>query len=95
MYNKKDVFKEKIEKKANDLNELCRTFGIPAFMTFALYDNPRTKKTEYKNYISGSASNRIKLTDDQLARHINVANGFNTTPPNDNIDIDSYMNEVD
>ncbi len=91
MYDKQQVFKTHIKKKAEELNELCKTLGVASFMTFCVKDDG--VNTTYQNYIYGSASNKIKLVDDQICRHVNVSNGFTTLPPDGNLDIDDYMGE--
>ena len=93
MYNRQDVFKKHIQKKAEELNELCKQLGVVSFMSFAVkdYDN----ETEYKNYIYGSTSNGIRLSNDQIRGHVNVSTGFQTVPPGDNIDADDYMDDID
>ena len=93
MYNRQEIFKKYIQKKAEELNELCKTMNIPSFMSFVVKDDG--KQTDYKNYIYGSASNGIYLSDDQIRGHVNVANGFQTMPPVDTTDMDDYMNDID
>ena len=66
MYDKQEVFKKHIQKKADELNDLCKSLGIVSFMSFAVKDDGKT--TDYKNYIYGSASNRITLTDEMCIR---------------------------
>ena len=39
MYNRQDVFKKHIQKKAEELNDLCKTLGVVSFMSFAIKDN--------------------------------------------------------
>lgn len=51
MYNRQDVFKKHIQKKAEELNELCKQLGVVSFMSFAVKDCDN--ETEYKNYIYG------------------------------------------
>ena len=80
MYNRQDVFKNHIQKNAEELNELCKQLGVV---------------TEYKNYIYGSTSNGIRLNVDHIRHHVNVANGFMTVPPADNPDLDNYMDDID
>lgn len=92
MYDKQEVFKKHIQKKADELNDLCKSLGIVSFMSFAVKDDGKT--TDYKNYIYGSASNRITLADDQIRGHVNVANGFQTVPPGDDTDSDEYMSDL-
>lgn len=93
MYDRQEIFKKYIQKKAEELNELCKTMNIPSFMSFVVKDDG--KNTNYKNYIYGSTSNGIYLSDDQIRGHINVANGFQTMPPGDNTDMDDYMDDID
>ena len=92
MYDKQEVFKKHIQKKADELTDLCKSLGIVSFMSFAVKDDGKT--TDYKNYIYGSASNRIMLADDQIRGHVNVANGFQTVPPGDDTDSDEYMSDL-
>ena len=47
MYNRQDVFKKHIQKKAEELNELCKQLGVVSFMSFAVKDCGN--ETEYKN----------------------------------------------
>lgn len=93
MYDRREVFKKHIQKKAEEINELCKSLGIVSFMSFAVKDDE--KETEYKNYVYGSASNKIRLANDQIRGHINVANGFQTVPPGDDTDSDDYMSDID
>ena len=92
MYNRQDVFKKHIQKKAEELNELCKQLGVVSFMSFAVKDCDN--ETEYKNYIYGSASNGIHLNVDHIRHHVNVANGFMTVPPADNPDLDNYIDDI-
>ena len=93
MYNRQDVFKKHIQKKAEELNELCKQLGVVSFMSFAVKDCDN--ETEYKNYIYGSTSNGIRLNVDHIRHHVNVANGIMTVPPADNPDLDNYMDDID
>ncbi len=92
MYDKQEVFKKHIQKKADELNDLCKSLGIVSFMSFAV--RMTAKQQIIKYYIYGSASNRITLTDDQIRGHVNVANGFQTEPPGDDTDSDEYMSDL-
>ena len=79
MDSKVDIFNEHIKEKAEELKDACVVFGVPFFLSICIDDSD--KKTTYKNYMNGSVSNGIKLHDDQIKKHINVANGFYTVPP--------------
>ena len=93
MYNRQDVFKKHSQKKAEEGNDLCKTLGVVSFMSFAVKDNGVS--TDYKNYIYGSTSNGIRLSNDQIRGHVNVSNGFQTVPPGDDIDADDYMGDIE
>ena len=93
MYDRQEVFKKQIQKKAEELNDICKSLGIVSFMSFCIKDDG--EKTTYQNYMHGSVSNGIRLTEDQIRGHINVANGFATIPPDNGADIDDYMNDIE
>lgn len=88
-YDKKEIFKKQIQKKADELSELCKSFGVVSFMSFCLKDDG--EETEYKNYIHGSVSNNVRLANDNIRGYINVTNGFMTVPPGDDFDSDDYF----
>lgn len=90
MYNKEEEF-ETIRKMADELNDQCRRLKIISFMSFCLKDDGH--HTYYKNYIYGSSSNGVRLSEDQISGHINVANGFDTIPQDESPDLDSYYYE--
>lgn len=71
----------KIDSKLKELLELCQIYKVPMFASVAV-KNDETG-TEYKNITYGTSSNFIQLTDDQIKRHILVANGFCTVPQRD------------
>lgn len=84
MYTREEAFEHSVQAKAEEVINLCTRLGISTFMSFALRDDGKT--TTYKNYMYGSLSNGIRLTDDQIRRHVNVANGFWTIPPTSEVD---------
>ena len=79
MENKNIIFDEKIKPKIDEINQICSVYGVPYFASFCLLDSK--EGTIYENYMYGSISNGIHLKDDQIRKHINVANGFYTVPP--------------
>lgn len=89
MYDRQEIFKKYIQKKAEELNDICKSLGVVSFMSFCVKDDGT--KTEYENYIYGSKSNNIRLTEDHIRGHVNVANGFVTVPPSDDTDADEYL----
>lgn len=92
MYDRTEIYKKHIEQKAIELNEMCKAYGVAMFMSFCVKDDGT--KTDYQNFVNGSASNGFKFVDDRLRRHINVANGFETVPPDEETSIDDYMRDV-
>ena len=46
MYNRQDVFKKHIQKKAEELNELCKQLGVVSFMSFAVKDCDNEQNTK-------------------------------------------------
>lgn len=93
MYDRQEVFKKHIQKKAEEINNLCKSLGIASFMSFCIKDDG--VNTDYQNYVYGSTSSGIRLADDQIRGHINVSNGFMTVPPGDNMDMDEYLDDND
>lgn len=89
MYDRTEIYRRHIEQVALELDEVCKAHGVAYFMSFCVLDDGMN--TEYKNFVNGSVSNGFRFTDDRLRRHINVANGFETVPPDEEISIDEYM----
>lgn len=65
---------EIVEKKLQDVLSICQIYRIPFFATFAASDS------EWKNYAYSATANNIPLSDDQIRRHMLVANGFEVVP---------------
>lgn len=93
MYDRQEVYEKHVKKKAKELDELCKTLGISAFMSFCVKDDKTN--TEYHNFINGSISNGVYLTDDQITKHVNVANGFMVIPPENTDSFDDEEEDFD
>ena len=78
--------KKDIDKKLEELLELCRIHRVPMFSCVVIGNTP--EKTEYNNITYNSASHNIELTDDQIRKHILVADGFDVIPPRETLTID-------
>lgn len=76
MFNKREDYKRFVEPHLRKAYAECMVHGIPFFSSCCVADDGTF--SDYMNLINGSVSNGIKLTDDQLSRHINVSNGFDT-----------------
>lgn len=74
--------KEKIE----ELLDICQLNGIPMFVCIVT-DNSE-EGTKYYNQLYSAKAHAIALTDDQIARHILIANGFKPVPKRDTLDLD-------
>ena len=93
MENKGTIFNEKIKPKMDELNQICAVYSLPYFASFCISDGK--EGTTYENYMYGSISNGIHLRDDQIRKHINVANGFYTVPPHSaNEDLGSRADRI-
>lgn len=71
----------KIENKLKELLELCQVYKTPMFATVAIKNDEN--ETQYNNITFGTSSNYIRLTDDQIKKHILIANGFCAVPKRD------------
>lgn len=57
----------------------CVTYGIPFFSCCCVADNGA--ESSYENIMVSPTALHIKLCNNQIAGHINVANGFDTVLP--------------
>ena len=82
--------KDALTNKIEELLEICQLNGVPMFVTVALSDDG--EKTEYYNQMFSAAAHDIHLTDDQIAGHILISNGFKAVPKRDYIELN--MGEI-
>lgn len=66
--------KKEIEEKIKELLELCQINRIPMFLSVALQNDKNG--TKYKNIMYSAKVHDIRLTDDQIEKHILISNGF-------------------
>lgn len=76
MFDYKNEYESQIEPLLERLTRFCAVHRIPFFCSVCIKEDG--KHTEYRNSINGTVSQGIKLSDDQILKHINVANGFDT-----------------
>lgn len=74
--------KEKIE----ELLDICQLNGIPMFVCIVTDNNE--EGTKYYNQLYSAKAHAIDLTDDQIAKHILIANGFKAVPKREALDLD-------
>lgn len=88
-YDKRKTYDAVIAEKVKELSALCYQNGIPVFISVAVA-NTEDGKTEYRNEYVSPEKASVRLTDNQLCRHVNVLNGFVTVLPSqmDEIEID-------
>lgn len=75
-FNKKDVFKEKIEPLILALKKACNEEKLPVFITVCVKNDK--DDTEYENDMIGPVISDIKLKNDVFPHLVNVMNGFDT-----------------
>lgn len=88
MFDRKNDFKEHVLPLVEQINRICSFFKIPYFYTFCVEDDG--KNTTYYNSVGGSVSAGIQLTEDQIVKHLNVANGFDTIPQRSSANFDDF-----
>ena len=79
-FNKENVYDKKIADAVKSLAALCYRCGVPMFFTAAVA-NTEDGKTEYRSEYVSAVKAQVTLLDDQLSKHVNVKNGFNTVMP--------------
>ena len=88
MFDKTKEYENQIEPLIRQLSAICLLQSLPMFVSVAIRDDGET--TEYRNQMNGSASQGIRLADDQIVKHVNVANGFDTMPPRTASSFDAF-----
>lgn len=78
--DKKDVFMKEVAPLLEDALVKCLQYRIPFFATCCYED--LEGQSSYRRYLVSPGSLGISLADDQIRRHINVSNGFDTIPQN-------------
>lgn len=78
-FAKKKEYEELIAPKVEELQRLCHIYKIPMFVTVCVGNNEH--KTEYIKEMVSAATCGFELTDDQIAKHVNVSLGFDTIQP--------------
>lgn len=86
VFNKRDEYNSLIAEKVTEIKRLCHIHRIPMFITLCL-ENTESKSVYEKEMIS-SATCGCELSDDQIAKHVNVSLGFDTIQPSQELSID-------
>lgn len=75
-----------INNALEELLEQCRIYKVPMFAS-VVFGNTETT-TKYNNVTYNAASHNIGLADDQIRKHILVADGFDVVPQRQTLTID-------
>lgn len=78
-FDKRTEFETKAEPLLQELVKVCKFYEIPLFITAC--PESECAKTWYRNYHVSTTINHQILQDDQIRKHILVANGFDVIPP--------------
>ena len=86
-FNSREAYTAYVAATVKTLTELCYKHKLPLFLTVAVRNT--ANGTEYLSEYISPAIIDVSLQDDQLSRHVNVMNGFDTVLPEqpDEIDI--------
>ena len=81
---------EQMKSKMKEILSICQIYRVPCYMSFVTNDNKNG--TDYTNVVYGTKCNNIHLTDDQIEKHILIANGFAAVPKREVLELD--MGEI-
>ena len=79
-FKKESVYNSQIAAAVSSLAALCYKHGIPMFFSAAVANTDSGGTVFKTEYVSADKVN-VTLLDDQLSKHVNVKNGFNTVIP--------------
>lgn len=88
MFDRTEDYEKKIKPLLKELNRLCVISGIPYFAAFCVKE--QEGQTSYRNVVYSANSLNTKLSDDQICKHINVANGFDTVLHQPEVDFSAF-----
>lgn len=77
-YSEKEIYENKIHDCVRKILVVCAEHKIPVFMTFAVADDG--EKTIYKNEMLSAKALDQDLSNDQIAKHALVTDGFDVVP---------------
>lgn len=78
IFDKRDIFKKELKEKLKEIETLCSVYRIPYFMSFCVASEE--ENTHYENYYLSPGQTGIQLAQNQFRHHVNILNGFYTTP---------------
>lgn len=85
-YDLDEATREKLDSAMLQILQICQINRLPMFISVAVKNNE--EETEYKSYVYSSTSNYVNLTNDQIRKHMLIANNYEAVPPREIISID-------
>lgn len=82
-FNTDEIGRERLDSAMSRLLQVCQEYRLPMFVSVAVANTP--KKTEYVRQVYTAQSHDLKLTDDEIRRHVLISRGFDVIPPRENI----------
>ncbi len=86
IYNKEDIYNEKIKPLVKEVMRLSSIHNIPSFITFAVANDGEL--TTYISDMHSAVTNDICLKDDNIVKMANVLNGFDVVVQDKTIEIE-------
>lgn len=84
--DKTELYKKEIEPLVRSVKKICYDNGIPMFFAAAVKDDGTT--TSYKNEMVSCAIAKQPLSEDRIAKMVNVVIGYDVMLPTNPIEID-------
>lgn len=84
-----DEQKAIVETKLRELLEICQVYEVPMFAS-VVTDNSE-EETVYNNIVYGARVRGIILKNDQIQKHILIADGFDAVPKRENVTVDMKL----
>lgn len=84
--NKTEAYKNEILPLVRTIKKLCYENGIPMFFAAAVKDDG--KKTSYEYEMVSALIGAQPLTDDKIAKLVNVTMGYDVVLPDSPVEID-------
>ena len=94
-FNYEKLHKSEIQPLINEIKKICAKNKVPFFACVAVSNSEKGTEYEYDGVLPGFLN--LKLGDDQFAKHLCVANGFEVRPAgivNDFSDVSDFIANI-
>ena len=95
IFNHEKLYNTEIEPLINEIRKICAEHKVPCFVCVAVSNNAKKTTYKYDGILPGFLE--LELNDDQFAKHLCVANGFDVKPigvSNDFSDVADFIAEI-